>query len=92
MSATLPHAAVDTTAESAWAPPRRPWPRVALTLGGSVLELRGPTLFLRLAGFEVYVCTFEVSDWWTLREPGCFEAALGRVRLSAAKATQTHEP
>ena len=49
-------------------------------------------MFLRLAGVEVYVCTAEVSDWWTLREPGCFEAAMGRLRVSAARATGSHEP
>ena len=91
MSATVPDAAANASAESASAV-RRLWPRVALSLGGSVFELRGPTLFLRLAGVEVYVCTAEVSDWWTLREPGCFEAAMGRLRVSAAKATETHEP
>ncbi len=91
MSATVPDTAASAPAESA-AAPRRPWPRVALSLGGSVLELRGPTLFLRLAGMEVYVCTAEVSDWWTLREPGCFEVAAGRLRVSAARATETREP
>ena len=90
MSATVPDIAADAPADSASAP-RRPWPRVALRIGGSVLELRGPTLFLRLAGVEVYVCAAEVSDWWTLREPGCFEAAMGRLRISAAKATEAHE-
>lgn len=91
MSATVPDTAADASAESASAP-RRPWPRLAVSLGGGVLELRGPTFFLRVAGVEVYVCTAEVSDWWTLREPGCFEAAAGRLRVSAAKATETHEP
>ena len=81
----------DASAESASAA-RRPWPRVATSLGGAVFEWRGPTLFLRLAGVEIYVCTAEVSDWWTLREPGCFEAAMGRMRVSAARATETHEP
>jgi len=91
MSATVPDTAVESAAAGASAP-RRPWPRLALSLGGSVLEIRGPTLFLRVAGAEVYVCTAEVSDWWTLREPGCFEAAAGRVRFSASRATSTHEP
>ncbi len=91
MSVTVPDTAADASAEGA-SPVRRPWPRIALSLGGSVFEWRGATLFLRLAGVEVYVCTAEVSDWWTLREPGCFEAAAGRVRLSAAKATEPHEP
>ncbi len=90
MSATVPDTAADAPAESASAP-RRPWPRVAVSLGGNALELRGPTLFLRHAGLEVYVCATEVSDWWTLREPGCFEVAMGRVRISAAKATETNE-
>ena len=92
MSATVPDTAVDTAAESAPSSVRRPWPRIALSLGGSVFEWRGPTLFLRLAGVEVYVHTAEVSDWWTLREPGCFEAAMGRLRVSASRATETHEP
>lgn len=91
MSATVPDTAADVTAERA-PTVRRPWPCVALSLGGSVLELRGPTLFLRLAGVEIYVCTAEVSDWWTLREPGCFEAAAGRLRVSASRATGAHEP
>ena len=92
MSATFPDSATDAPADSAPSAARRPWPRVMLSLGGGVFEVRGPTLFLRLAGVEVYVCTAEVTDWWTLREPGCFEAAMGRLRLSAAKATATHEP
>lgn len=71
---------------------RRPWPRLALSLGGNVFELRGLTLFLRCGGFEVYVCTAEVSDWWTLREEGCMEAAAWRLRVSASKATAAHEP
>ncbi len=91
MSATVPDTAADAPAESA-SVPRRPWPRLAVSLGGSVLELRGPRLFLRFAGVEVYVCTAEVSDWWTLREPECFEAAAGRLRVSAARATATLEP
>jgi len=91
MSATVPDTAADAPAESASVPRRRPWPRLAVSLGNSVLEVRGPSLFLRLAGVEVYVCTAEVSDWWTLREPGCFEAAAGRLRVSAAKATETVE-
>ena len=91
MSVTIPGTAADASAESA-SEVRRPWPRVAFNLGGSVFELRGATLFLRLAGMEVYVCTAEVSDWWTLREPGCFEAAMGRFRVSAARATGSHEP
>jgi hypothetical protein len=91
MSATVPDTAAHSPAASSPAM-RRPWPRVALSLGGSVLEIRGPTLFLRFAGAEIYVCTAEVSDWWTLREPGCFEAAAGRVRLSASRATPAHEP
>ena len=65
---------------------------LAAWLGGSMFEWRGLTLFLRLAGAEVYVCTAEVSDWWTLREEGSFEAAAGRLRLSASRATATHEP
>ncbi len=91
MSATVPDTAADALAESASAP-RRPWPRFALSLGGNVLEVRGPTLFLRLAGTEVYVYVAEVSDWWGLREPGCFEAAMGRLRVSASRATGPHEP
>ncbi len=91
MSVTIPGTAADASAESASAV-RRPWPRVAFNLGGSVFELRGATLFLRLAGMEVYVCTAEVSDWWTLQEPGCFEVAMGRLRVSAARATGSHEP
>jgi len=91
MSVTVPDTAADAAAESASAV-RRPWPRVTLSLGASVFELRGPSLFLRFAGVEVYVCTAEVSDWWTLREPGCFEAAAGRLRVSAARATETHDP
>ena len=90
MSATVPDTTADGHAVSASAP-RRPWPRVALSLGGAVLEIRGLTLFLRLVGTEVYVCAAEQSDWWTLREPGCFEAAAGRLRLSAARATATHD-
>lgn len=92
MSATVPETAADAPAEDSPSALRRPWPRFALRMGGSVLEVRGPTLFLRFAGFEAYLCTAEVSDWWTSREPGCFEAALGRFRLSAAKATTDHEP
>ena len=91
MSVTVPDTAADTSADSASAV-RRPWPRLALSFGGNVLELRGPSLFLRLAGIEVYVHSAEVSDWWTLREPGCFEAAMGRLRVSASKATAVHEP
>ncbi|CAA9254482.1 MAG: hypothetical protein AVDCRST_MAG08-2281 [uncultured Acetobacteraceae bacterium] len=91
MSVTVPDTAADTSAESA-SVTRRPWPRLAFSLGGNVFELRGPTLFLRLARMEVYVHTAEVSDWWTLREPGCFEAAMGRIRVSASKATAAHEP
>ena len=91
MSATVPDTTADGPAVSASAP-RRPWPRVALGFGGAVLEIRGLTLFLRLAGAEIYVCTAEQSDWWTLREPGCFEAAAGKLRLSLAKATATHDP
>jgi len=92
MSATVRNSAVGTPVDSTPSVARRPWPRFALHLGGCVLEVRGPTLFLRLAGLEIYVCTAEISDWWTLREPGCFEAALGRLRFSAAKATAAHEP
>lgn len=91
MSATVPETAADSPADSVVAV-RRPWPRVTLGLGGGVFEWRGPTLFLRCAGVEVYVCTAEVSDWWTLREPECFEAAMGRLRVSASKATAAHEP
>jgi hypothetical protein len=91
MSASVPDSAADSGAENVLAA-RRPWPRIAVKVGGSVFEWRGPTLFLRLGGMEVYVCTAEVSDWWTLREPGCFEAAVGRVRISAASATGTHDP
>lgn len=93
MSVTVPDTAANSPAESASAAAvRRPWPRVNLGLGGSVFEWRGPTLFLRCAGVEIYVCTAEVSDWWTLREPGCFEAAAGRLRVSASRATAAHEP
>ena len=91
MSVTVPDIAADAAAESTSAV-RRPWPRVALSLGSSVFELRGTALFLRFAGMEVYVCAAEVSDWWTLREPGCFEAAAGRLRVSAARASGRHEP
>jgi len=91
MSVTVPDTVADTSADGASAV-RRPWPRFTLSLGGNVLELRGPTLFLRFGGIEVYVHTAEVSDWWTLREPGCFEAAMGRLRISASKATAAHEP
>ena len=90
MSATVPDTAADAPAASAPSP-RRPWPRVALSLGGNVLELRGSALFLRFAGVEIYVCTAEVSDWWTLREPGCFELAVGRIRFSAARAAEAHD-
>ena len=92
MSATVPDTAADATAEDSVSAPRRPWPRFALRLGGAALEVRGPTLFLRLAGLEAYLCTAEISDWWTLREPGCLEAAAGRLRFSVAKATTAHEP
>ncbi|MBD0274535.1 MAG: hypothetical protein ICV73_21710 [Acetobacteraceae bacterium] len=91
MSATVPDTAAESRAETTSAP-RRPWPRVAVSLGGNAFELRGKTLFLCLAGLEIYACTAEVSDWWTLREPGCFEVAMGRLRISAAKATGAHEP
>jgi hypothetical protein len=87
MSATLPHSAADRTALDAEALPRRPWPRLALNFGDSVVEIRGATVFLRIAGFEAYACTAEVSDWWTFREPGSFEAAAGRLRFSASKAS-----
>ena len=90
MSASVPDSAADARAESAFAV-RRPWPRITVRLGGSVFEWRGPTLFLRLAGVEIYVCTAEVSDWWTLREPACFEAAIGRVRVSAARVVESAE-
>ena len=91
MSATVPETAADTEAASLSLAARRPWPRLALRFGGSVLEVRGATMFLRFAGTEVYVCTAEVSDWWTLRELGCFEAAAGRLRFSMARATGTHD-
>ena len=91
MSVTVPDTAVDASAESDPAV-RRPWPRITLSVGGSVFEWRGSALFLRFAGAEVYVCAAEISDWWTLREHGCFEAALGRVRIRASKATAVHEP
>ena len=93
MSATVPDTAAETQADyarSALSP--RPWPRLALNVGGFVLELRGPSLFLRLAGFEAYLHTAEVSDWWTLREQGGFEAAAWRLRFSAARAIGVHEP
>ena len=91
MSVTVPDIAADGPVVSASAP-RRPWPRIALSFGGNVFEIRGLTLFLRVAGAEIYVCTAELSDWWTLREPGSFEAAAGRLRFSASTATTTHEP
>jgi hypothetical protein len=91
MSASVPNSAANASAENALTV-RRPWPRITVRVGGSVFEWRGLTLFLRLAGTEVYVCTAEVSDWWTLREPGCFEAAMGRVRLSAARSVESLEP
>ena len=92
MSATVPDTAADSHAESASAAGGRPWPRITLGFGGSVFEWRGPSLFVRCAGVEIYVCAAEVSDWWTLREEGSFEAAAGRLRLSASRATATHEP
>lgn len=91
MSATVPETAANSPTDDA-PPLRRPWPCMTLNLGGSVLEWRGPTLFLRCAGAEVYFYTAEVTDWWTLREPGCFEAAVGRFRVSASRSTTTHEP
>lgn len=91
MSATVPDTTADGPVVRASAR-RRPWPCLALSLGGAALEVRGMTLFLRLAGAEIYLCTAELSDWWTLREPGCFEAAAGRLRLSAARATAAHDP
>lgn len=91
MSATVPETAADSLAANA-SSCRRPWPRVTINLGGSVFELRGLALFLRVAGVEVYVCTAERSDWWTLREPDSFEAAAGRLRFSASKATAAHDP
>lgn len=90
MSATLPHPAADRTTLDAGSMPRRPWPRLALTFGDSVLEIRGATVFLRVAGFEAYACTAEVADWWTFREPGSFEAAAGRLRFSGSKASAAH--
>ena len=92
MSATVPETAADAQVEPPPFAMRRPWPRLALRVGGGVFEVRGATVFLRLAGVEVYVCTAEVSDWWTLRELGCFEAAAGRLRFSVARATGAHEP
>ena len=91
MSATVPDLAEDRLEANA-AACRRPWPRLAITLGGSVFELRGATLFVRAFRTEIYVCTAERADWWTLREPDCFEAAAGRLRFSASKATAAHEP
>ncbi len=91
MSATVPETVADAPAKGASAT-HRPWPCIAFGFGGSVFELRGPALFLRLAGVEIYICTAEVSDWWTLRERGSFEAAVGRVRVSASRASETHEP
>jgi hypothetical protein len=91
MSVTVPDTAADTSVDRA-STVRRPWPRLALSIGGNVFDLRGLTLFLRLARVEVYIYTAEVSDWWTLREAGCFEAAMGRVRVSASKTTAAHEP
>lgn len=92
MSATVPDTAADSPAAASAPAGRRPWPRLALCVGGAVFEVRGATLFVRCAGFEIYVCAAEVSDWWTLREPGGFEAAAGRLRFSAARATTAHEP
>ena len=91
MSVTVPDPVLDSAVERASAV-RRPWPRFAFTFGNNVLEVRGPTVFLRLAGAETYVCTAETADWWTLREPGSFEAAAGRLRLSMSKASTTHDP
>lgn len=91
MSATVPDNAVEAPPDHAPPVGGRPWLRLALRIGGSVFELRGPTLFLRLLGLEVYVCTAEVSDWWTLREPGCFECAMARLRVSLSRASATHE-
>lgn len=91
MSVSVPNPAVDSTAEHA-STARRPWPRLAFAFGDQILEVRGPTLFVRLARMEIYVCTAEVSDWWTLREPGSFEAAAGKLRFSASRATPEQEP
>lgn len=91
MSATVPGTVAGTPPEENAPAARCPWPRVTLRLGGSVFELRGLTVFVRFVGAEIYICTAEVSDWWTLREPGCLEAAMGRVRVSASKATATHD-
>lgn len=91
MSLTVPHAAAEPPAEDALAA-RRPWPCVTLGFGGSVVEWRGLSLFVRFARREIYVCTAEISDWWTLREPECFEAAMGRLRFSMARATDSGEP
>lgn len=91
MSVTVPDPVLDSAVERASAV-RRLWPCFALNFGDNVLEMRGPTVFLRLAGVESYLCTAETADWWTLREPGCFEAAAGRLRLSVSRASTTHDP
>ena len=91
MSATVPDNAAEAQADRLPPAGGLPWPRLTLRAGGSVLEWRGPTLFVRLFGFEAYVCTAEVSDWWTLREPGCFECAMAWVRVSVSRATPTHD-
>lgn len=41
-------------------------------------------LFLRAGRLETYLRTATVPDWWTLREPGSWEAAAGRVRLTVS--------
>lgn len=91
MSATVPDSAADGSMAAA-SMPRSRWPRIALGIGSSVLEIRGATLFLRTSGVEVYLCTAEAWDWWVLREPGSFEAAAGKLRFSAARATAAHDP
>lgn len=91
MSATVPDNAAEAPADRAPPAGGRPWVRLALRIGGSVLELRGPTVFARLLGLELYVCTAEVSDWWTLREPGSFECAVARFRVCLSRASATHE-
>lgn len=91
MSATVPDHAAEAPANRAPTAGGRPWPRLALRVGGTVFEWRGPTLFVRLLGLEAYVCAAEIADWWTLREPGCFECAMARLRVSLSRASPSHD-
>jgi hypothetical protein len=58
--------------------------RVALGGGPIFLEIDRLGLSLRLGQVELYARTERASEWWTLREPGSWEVAAGRFRLTVS--------